>query len=482
MPPLLRDDWSTPWLNLLPPDTRFELRGAPSSLVDGLRDRVSTGGNTLLGWRVRPSDLTPTLGYRGLALFDPIMISPAWLRDQGFAHLRHLSVVPSLHNPRWLLPWDARRAAARGWDLYNPQSTRGRVAKATARWITRSFGASTLGRELLIAHRSCPPLDETLIRTLGTTDYELSLAPRWPGARRRLGPLLATPQGRELLFLKHRISMQATTPAGEVLAYIKFATRSGAIQAIEHEARFTSYVSGLHLEAAVVPKVLHHGPDNGGYLAISAPLACGSRASETVLTQRHLKLLAEFARHTGPQRTSTLLEDVSRRMDACHNLLDQHWHDLFTRGTAALRGISSLADLPTSLAHGDFAPWNLRLDFNSGRLAVFDWERAQRGQFLLYDCFHFQIQTNTLLHHLGGRTNVIRTLGSTLDSPLVQALGLARPQVAALLVAYLLDSSLRWFEDHRALPDLQALAESTYQAMRGAMLRHALEELGACQS
>jgi len=226
MPPLLPDDWSTPWLTLLPPDTRFELRGAPSALVDGLGDRVSTSGNALLGWRLRPSDLTPALGYRGLALFDPIGISPAWLRDQGFAHLRHLSVVPSLRNPRWLLPWEARRAAARGWDLYNPQSTRGRVAKATARWITRSFGASALGRELLIAHRSCPPLDETLIRTLGRTDYELSLAPRWPGARRRLGPLLATPQGRELLFLKHRVSMQATTPAGEVLAYIKFATRS----------------------------------------------------------------------------------------------------------------------------------------------------------------------------------------------------------------------------------------------------------------
>jgi hypothetical protein len=232
----------------------------------------------------------------------------------------------------------------------------------------------------------------------------------------------------------------------------------------------------------VVPEVLHHGPDNGGYLAISSPLARRSRASDTALTQLHLKLLAEFARHQGPQRTRTLLEDVSRRIDACRHLLDQRWHDLFTRGTSALQGIASLADLPTSLAHGDFAPWNLRLDFTTGRLAVFDWERAQRSQFLLYDCFQFQVQTNTLLHHLSGHANVSRTLGSTLDSPLVQALGLARPQVAALLVAYLLDSCLRWFEDHRALPDLQPLAASTYQAMRGAMLRDALEELGTCQS
>jgi hypothetical protein len=139
-------------------------------------------------------------------------------------------------------------------------------------------------------------------------------------------------------------------------------------------------------------------------------------------------------------------------------------------------------ELPTSLAHGDFVPWNLRLDPESGRLAVFDWERARLAQFLLYDCFHFQIQANMLLRRVEAGDNVARTLRATVQSPVTEALALAPAQVAALLVAYLLDANLQWFEDHRPLLDLPTLASSPYQAMRRRMLESAIRELASCRS
>jgi hypothetical protein len=85
-----------------------------------------------------------------------------------------------------------------------------------------------------------------------------------------------------------------------------------------------------------------------------------------------------------------------------------------------------------------------------------------------------------LLRHLDAPTNVSRTLRTTLASPLPGALGLAPAHVAALLVAYLLEANLRWFEDHRTLPDLPTLATSPYQALRRSMLESAIGEIASC--
>lgn len=482
MSPSTPDDWTTPWLSLLPSDAQLDLRGVPPDVAGGLRDRISVTGDALVGWRLTRGDLPSTERYRALALFEPRRISSTWLRQQGFAHLRHLSVIPSPRNPRWLLPRDANRAAARGWDLYNPQSGPGRIAKAAARTLTRALGSALFGRQLLIAHRSRPPIDEILVRTLRIADYRLSLAPRWPGSRRRLAAWLGTPEGRELLFVKHRISMQAATPDGEVLAYIKFATRPGAIEAIAHEAQITAHVAQLGLTAGAVPRLLHHGAANGGYLAISAPLASESIPSGPVLSRVHQDLLRELARQATGESAGSLLTRLTQRLNGFPAGLDEPWRDLFARGIAAVRGTPSVLDLPASLAHGDFVPWNLRVDPTSGRLAVFDWELAQLAQFPLYDCFHFQIQANMLLRHLDGPTNVTSTLRATLASPLPEVLGLAPAHVAALLTAYLLEANLRWFEDHRTLPDLPTLATSPYQALRRSMLECAIGEVASCRS
>lgn len=49
----------------------------------------------------------------------------------------------------------------------------------------------------------------------------------------------------------------------------------------------------------------------------------------------------------------------------------------------------------TTLYHGDFAPWNVRV-VNSQNLQAFDWERGQRWGIPGWDWFHFVIQTSIL--------------------------------------------------------------------------------------
>jgi len=52
-------------------------------------------------------------------------------------------------------------------------------------------------------------------------------------------------------------------------------------------------------------------------------------------------------------------------------------------------------EIDCGIAHGDFAPWNMRIE--DGTLRLFDWESATYHAPLLWDQFHFMTQTECLL-------------------------------------------------------------------------------------
>ena len=49
------------------------------------------------------------------------------------------------------------------------------------------------------------------------------------------------------------------------------------------------------------------------------------------------------------------------------------------------------------LWHGDLVPWNIRLDPQTGRCAVLDWERGELAGLPAWDWFHYVIQTGILV-------------------------------------------------------------------------------------
>jgi hypothetical protein len=56
-------------------------------------------------------------------------------------------------------------------------------------------------------------------------------------------------------------------------------------------------------------------------------------------------------------------------------------------------------NIRTTLYHGDFAPWNMRV-INSRNLQAFDWERGSRQGIPGWDWFHFTVQTSILARRL----------------------------------------------------------------------------------
>ena len=50
-----------------------------------------------------------------------------------------------------------------------------------------------------------------------------------------------------------------------------------------------------------------------------------------------------------------------------------------------------------AIAHGDFAPWNIKVHPDSGAWQVFDWERGEMRGVPAWDWLHFEIQNSVLV-------------------------------------------------------------------------------------
>ena len=102
-------------------------------------------------------------------------------------------------------------------------------------------------------------------------------------------------------------------------------------------------------------------------------------------------------------------------------------------------------NMPLSLAHGDFAPWNTRLGERS--LFVLDWERASEGMTPLYDAFNFQALQSALLGRRKGirdRQFLLRLLDAIWPE--------GRKHLPNLYLAYLTHVSLLYSEAQSLVP------------------------------
>ncbi len=90
--------------------------------------------------------------------------------------------------------------------------------------------------------------------------------------------------------------------------------------------------------------------------------------------------------------------------------------------------------------HGDFAPWNIKVDPKSGTWQVFDWERGEIMGVPGWDWLHFEIQTAILVRRENAVT-ILKNLDRLFSDPdfcdYAQRAGIAGIE-RALLVAYLL--------------------------------------------
>jgi hypothetical protein len=229
-----------------------------------------------------------------------------------------------------------------------------------------------------------------------------------------------------------KLTLQAMTPKGSVLGYLKLPITAGATARVRTEASALQLLSTSRDLAGLVPKLLFSG-ELGGHFVLFQTAGPGKAGSATY-NSVHSAFLARLGtlRSCGRHAGDVLAQVASEWTDSELSKFPD-WKIL---GESALECayIHLTDEISCGLTHGDFAPWNTRRFDN--HLYVFDWESMSDRNPIIWDQFHFKAQVYSLLKNAGSPRQVF-ALGP----------GLPDAQTLGLLLLYLLRSSASLTQD-----------------------------------
>jgi hypothetical protein len=292
---------------------------------------------------------------------------------------RMYAAYPNLANVRWLLPANQpalRRAGIEG--LYQPSSLRGRALRTI-------IGAGAVqGEKVWLEEDNLQRLETMLGSVMGVEAVRLAFYLGVPAPHRK-------------------VTAQVLTPDGKTLAYAKIATSQLAQAALKTERRALLRLSQSAGLQGTVPEVLGSLEWRGGTILLitMGPPRPGPRGLSSAHLRFCTQLFQSFRRHqtfVESPMWSSMSEIWLHLQRSSPKTLPANLGPALERLHEELGPVN----MPLSLAHGDFAPWNTRLGERS--LFVLDWERASEGMTPLYDAFNFQALQSALL----GRRKGIR--------------------------------------------------------------------------
>jgi hypothetical protein len=391
-----------PWSCLLPGDARFTFRGAPS----WFDEHSEPNADVLVAWRPEAAELRDVARYRAVALFDPRRVRPRDLRDVGLPHLQRFAILPSLKRGRWLIPLEGPAVAYGAINaLCTPYRLSGRVLARGARAFA-AIGLPFARHHLWLASREPPWLETLFGGLLGRDDVRVGVASGGWGVR--LTPTVA-----------------AFDPSGHVLAFAKLAGTPRSERLIRHEAEILGRLAERYPSDPIAPALLFAGEREGTYLLAQTVLA--GKQVATGLSPAHIAFLRTLSNgERRPASATAFFRSLDERIGPLPEL-----RRLLTRARAVLDQLV----VPSTITHGDFAPYNLRRA--NGRIAAFDWENATLDGLPLIDLVHHELQVGFLLKdwNVQRTFDALRRIAANSRMP--------RPEALALEAAYLADMHLR---------------------------------------
>jgi hypothetical protein len=157
---------------------------------------------------------------------------------------------------------------------------------------------------------------------------------------------------------------------------------------VKREAEVLAAIASRPLAGRSVPRVIHAGPCDAGFLLIQSTLP-GTPVSGR-LTTAHLRFLeslesAELKPLAGIGQVQSLID----RLNALSGV-----QDLLAAMKQCL-AVMGATPIPSTIIHGDFAPWNLRRHHDD--ITAFDWEYGLVDGLPLLDEIHHVVQVGYLL-------------------------------------------------------------------------------------
>ncbi|MCC7349593.1 MAG: hypothetical protein IT446_03410 [Phycisphaerales bacterium] len=400
------------WAYLFAPRAAFDCKQGPAWLNQAIADQPGDAGDPIPVICGRELNQLPDLSAApGLVAINCPKLTESSIRQLGFEYVRRFAVIPSFKHARWFIPLDNAAVASDGFALYKPSKPLSRFKHAAARIAARIHLPGWYHDQVCIAQRKAPELFTILSGLFDGRPFRMAISAGAPEPSRNRKP-----------------SIMIFDPQGQVLGFAKLAREPSVRALLEHESRLLKALAEVNADA---PRLLYFGEVQGSLLMVQSPLH--GRSSKVKLSEAHLNFLASLQR---PQRkiasqTAMVGELPSRlnRLTVPHEDLDQALADVLP--------MLERMDIPSTIVHGDFGPWNLRA--NEGRIFAYDWEYGQVDGLPLIDQFHHLLFCGYLFYRWDSRQGFRHLLEMAASQPQ----GFTPRQARTLATVYLLDMLAR---------------------------------------
>lgn len=286
--------------------------------------------------------------------------------SEDVRHGSPFGLIRARSNARWwIVPLESSRHAASGLDLFQPASASAKVIKAAAR-ISCQLG---LQRQVFRKKLHLSGAEE-LAASFPTGASTCAIFTGTDGPHRKT-------------------TLQFIGKNGAIIGYGKLSRSATIIPWLENEAHFLDTIASTQLTSVETPRVKEFRKQSGVVLLLTDSKKNAGFGTPLKLGNAHAEFLNELASKMSGGDWKSYIGNLRHRFEEVKTVLGEIWRQRLLK---LLDLLATGPDLPLTLAHGDFTPWN---SFQGEKLYVFDWEYAgkrARG----YDAAHFTFATMPL--------------------------------------------------------------------------------------
>jgi pimeloyl-ACP methyl ester carboxylesterase len=240
--------------------------------------------------------------------------------------------------------------------------------------------------------------------------------------------------------------IQAMTPRGKVLGYVKVGWSDLTRRLIQNEARTLAWCATAELPGILIPTLIHSGSVGPLEICVTAPLPPSIRRYRRSDAHRSVPAMLEVASLRRSEALalgrSVFWSRVRARVQAVAGSDTGRTADTLVRFTDGLEG--QYGDHPVLLGfwHGDWVPWNL--GWAEGHLVAWDWEHAGPDVPVGFDILHHLFQVAFIAR--GKPFAEAAALSRAAGLSILEAVGVPPGAGDLVFKLYLLEIFLRFHE------------------------------------
>lgn len=209
--------------------------------------------------------------------------------------------------------------------------------------------------------------------------------------------------------------------------FFKVACTPFAVKSIQHETHALAALKGSGLAPGLLTRDFANPPKWFAQEGIA-----GVRAKDDLNASVLTWLTSLAARRHERRSAESVLPELFYGRDS--EILHQDFRTLSNVLKSQLAG----THLPCTPSHGDFTPWNTRVQ--NDQLMAFDWEFYGESTPALFDLFHFELQTGVLMRKVPAEKAMERMLQLVRGQgyPLCRVAGVHDREIEILAAIYVL--------------------------------------------